>query len=150
MLSYLNLYLLSCSFEISTTNRYTSIDEAAIIARKDIEKGNIRFLYSILVGLRAEEGRELDETRRNFSVVETTCRNVTSLLLSPARFLHHNCEPNAHLEPSGLGLKVVANRKIWTSEEITVEYSRGYFGERNQDCLYRTCRVNTCARQATR
>ena len=132
----------SCPFEISSTNRYTSIDEAAIIARKDIEKGEIEFLCGILVRLGAEEAQELDQTGRSFSVVVTTRRNTTSLLIGPVQFVNHDCKPNARLEPDGGGTKAVATRKIWTGEEITLKYSGRYFGESNRDCLCETCQNN--------
>jgi histone-lysine N-methyltransferase SUV420H len=41
---YADIYLPDCPFEVSRTTRYTSEPEAAIKARKDIEKGEIIYL----------------------------------------------------------------------------------------------------------
>jgi histone-lysine N-methyltransferase SUV420H len=108
---YVDIYLPDCPFEVSRTTRYTSEPEAAIKARKDIEKGEIIYLGGIQASFIGEEAPDLGD----FSITESNRRKILSRMLGPARFANHDCEPNARLEPSESSeqVKVIALRKIY-------------------------------------
>ncbi|KAF2456345.1 hypothetical protein BDY21DRAFT_262065, partial [Lineolata rhizophorae] len=139
---YVNLYLPDCPFEVTTTNRYTIIThEAAVVARKEIAKGEIiKYLTGIQVAMTKEEEKNLDVTRRDFSIVMSSRKKTPSLFLGPARFANHDCDANARLSTKGPhGMQIVATRHIELGEEITVTYGEDYFGEDNCECLCATC-----------
>ena len=139
---YVEIYLPDCPFEVTTTNRYTiTTHEAAVSARKYIASGKtIKHLTGTLVPLTAEEERDLDLTRRDFSIVMSSRKKTPSLFLGPARFANHDCNANAKLVMTGPeGMEVVATRDIEVGEEITVTYGDNYFGVDNCECLCYTC-----------
>ncbi|KAI9876656.1 MAG: Histone-lysine N-methyltransferase set9 [Pleopsidium flavum] len=139
---YINIYLPDCPFEVSTTNRYTIVtQEAAATARKYIRQGDVvKYLSGNLVSITPEEEKDLDLTRRDFSIVMSSRKKTPSLFLGPARFANHDCNANARLVTRGSeGMEVVAVRGIEVGEEITVTYGDDYFGERNCECLCKTC-----------
>ena len=139
---YINIWLPECSFEVSTTNRYTVVThEAAITARRFIKKNEtIKYLCGCLVSMTEEEEKDLDLTRRDFSIVMSSRKKTPSLFLGPARFANHDCNANARLVTQGTdGMQVVAVREIQVGEEITVTYGDSYFGEGNCECLCLTC-----------
>nr|POE59193.1 histone-lysine n-methyltransferase set9 [Quercus suber] len=142
---YINLYLPDCPFEVVTTNRYTIMTaEAAIVARREIKKGEmIRYLCGIQVEMTEKEEQELS-SRTDFSIVLSSRRKRPSLFLGPARFANHDCESNARLNTSGPhGIHIVARRDIPCGEEITVTYGDDYFGDDNCECLCATCESRT-------
>jgi len=142
MRKYINIWLPDCPFEVSTTNRYTIVThEAAITARRPIKRGEtIKYLCGNKVEMTPEEEKDLDITRRDFSVVMTSRKKTPSLFLGPARFANHDCKANAKLVPRGSeGMLVVAEREIAVGYEITVNYGEHYFGEDNCECLCATC-----------
>lgn len=142
---YISIYLPDCPFEVVTTNRYTVMTaEAAIVARRDIRKGEtVKYLCGIQVQLSEQEEKEL-ENGTDFSIVLSSRRKRPSLFLGPARFANHDCESNARLNTSGAyGIHIVACRDITHGEEITVTYGDDYFGEDNCECLCATCEKKT-------
>lgn len=139
---YVQMYLPDSPFEVTTTNRYTiTMHEAAICARKFIKKGQeVKYLSGTLVPMTAEEERDLDLTRRDFSIVMSSRRKSPSFFLGPARFANHDCDANGRLVTRGTeGMQVVATRDIQVGEEITVSYGEDYFGVDNCECLCLTC-----------
>ena len=139
---YICMYMPDCPFEVSTTNRYTlASHEATIVARRKIKKGEtVKYLCGIQVGLTADEEKELDLRRGDFSIVMSSRRKSASVLLGPARFSNHDCDANARLVTTGgQGMEVAAVREIQVGEEITVAYGADYFGPGNRECLCRTC-----------
>ena len=139
---YLNIWSTDCPFEVSTTNRYTiTTHEAAATARKFIKKGEtIKYLCGQLVAITSEEEKDLDLTRRDFSIVMSSRKKTPLLFLGPARFANHDCNANARLNTKGLeGMEVVAVRNIEVGQEITVTYGDDYFGLSNRECLCGTC-----------
>ncbi|KAL8737853.1 MAG: hypothetical protein Q9181_001295 [Wetmoreana brouardii] len=142
MRKYLSIWLPDCPFEVSTTNRYTiTTQEAAVTARRDITRGEtVKYLVGNLVAMTSEEEKDLDLTRRDFSIVMSSRKKTPSLFLGPARFANHDCNANARLVTRGSeGMQVVAARDISVGEEITVTYGENYFGEGNCECLCLTC-----------
>lgn len=139
---YVDIYLPETPFEIATTNRYTiNVEEAAVIARRDIRKGEIiRHLTGIQVTITPDEEKNLDLTRRDFSIVMSSRRRMPSLFLGPARFANHDCDANARLQTKGpSGMYVQAAKHIRQGDEITVSYGENYFGPDNCECLCATC-----------
>lgn len=144
MRKYISMWLPDCPFEVSTTNRYTIVThEAAVTARREINKGEtVKFLVGNLVAMTPEEEKDLDLTRRDFSIVMSSRKKTPSLFLGPARFANHDCNANARLVTRGSeGMQVVAVRDIGIDEEITVTYGDNYFGEGNRECLCLTCEI---------
>ncbi|BCR89183.1 SET domain-containing protein [Aspergillus chevalieri] len=139
---YIQMYLPDSPFEVMTTNRYTiTVHEAAICARKFIKKGQeVKYLSGTLVPMTAEEERDLDLTRRDFSIVMSSRRKSPSFFLGPARFANHDCNANGRLVTRGTeGMQVMATRDIHVGEEITVSYGEDYFGVDNCECLCMSC-----------
>lgn len=139
---YIQMYLPDSPFEVTTTNRYTITNhEAAICARQSIKKGQeIKYLSGTLVPMTEEEERDLDLTRKDFSIVMSSRRKMPSFFLGPARFANHDCDANGQLVTRGSeGMQVVANREIREGDEITVSYGEDYFGVDNCECLCSTC-----------
>lgn len=142
MRKYISIWLPDCPFEVSTTNRYTIVThEAAVIARRGIKKGEtVKYLVGNLVAMTPEEEKDLDLTRRDFSIVTSVRNKKTSLFLGPARFANHDCNASARLVTRGSeGMQIVAVRDINVDEEITVTYGDNYFGEANCECLCGSC-----------
>ncbi|KAL8854978.1 MAG: hypothetical protein Q9221_000174 [Calogaya cf. arnoldii] len=147
MRKYINIWLPDCPFEVSTTNRYTIIThEAAVTARREIKKGEtVKYLVGNLVAMTPEEEKDLDLTRRDFSIVMSSRKKTPSMFLGPARFANHDCKANARLVTCGSeGMQIVAAREIGVGEEITVTYGDNYFGEGNCECLCLTCEKTGC------
>lgn len=139
---YIAMYMPDSPFEVSTTNRYTiTTPEACIVARRRIRRGEtIKNLCGTLVAVTPEEEKDLDVTKRNFSIVISSRKKTSSIFLGPARFANHDCEANGRLKTTGLGgMEVVAARNIEIGEEITVSYGEGYFGPNNEECLCASC-----------
>lgn len=139
---YVSMYLPDCPFEVHTTNRYTiDTQEAAATARKKIHKGeHVKYLVGTQVPITKDEAKDLDLTRRDFSIVMSSRKKSPSLFLGPARFANHDCEANATLNTKGSnGMVVVAVKDIEVGDEITVTYGDDYFGIDNCECLCATC-----------
>ncbi|KAL9603480.1 MAG: hypothetical protein Q9219_001167 [cf. Caloplaca sp. 3 TL-2023] len=144
MRKYIDMWLPDCPFEVSTTNRYTIVThEAAVIARRQIKRGEtVKYLVGNLVAMTPEEEKDLDLTRRDFSIVFSSRRKTPSLFLGPARFANHDCNANARLVTRGSeGMQVIASRDISLDEEITVTYGDNYFGDGNCECLCSSCEI---------
>jgi len=114
MRKYINIWLPGCPFEVSTTNRYTIVtQEAAATARRLIKKGDaVRYLCGNLVSMTPEEEKDLDLTRRDFSIVMSSRKKTPSLFLGPARFANHDCDANARLVTRGSG-RGRDHRHLW-------------------------------------
>lgn len=144
MKKYLDIYLPDCPFEISSTYRYSAFkQEASVVARKRIVRGEeIRYLCGTTVPLHEEEVALLAQDGSDFSIVESSRKNMTSGLLGPIRFVNHECEPNARLDLHGSSsAKATAIKDIEVGQEITFFYADDYFGPDNKDCLCETCEL---------
>ena len=142
MRKYISIWLPDCPFEVSTTNRYTiTTHEAATTARRFIKGGEtIKYLCGNLVAMTPDEEKDMDLTRRDFSVVLSSRKKTPSLFLGPARFSNHDCNANARLVTKGVeGMVIVANQDIKIGDEITVNYGEHYFGKDNCECLCASC-----------
>ena len=80
----------------------------------------------------------------SFSVFTPTNNfKSTRILLGPASFVNHECNPNARYVVSGEKNKTIisiqAIRTVEIDEEISVFYSPDYFGDNNRNCQCTTC-----------
>lgn len=139
---YLSVYLPDCPFEVSATNRYNlTCPEACILARKSLAQGEtIKYLTGAMVKMNEQEEEAYTQGKTDFSIIYSTRIGGMSLLLGPARFVNHDCEPNARFVTSNKdNIQLVVLRDIEVGEEITVAYADDYFGVNNRECLCRTC-----------
>lgn len=139
---YLSIYLPDSPFEVSATNRYNlSRPEACVLARKALKKGDtIRYLTGAMIKMSSEDEEAYTHGKTDFSIIYSSRVGGMSLLLGPARFVNHDCQPNAKFITSNkdhIHLHVV--RDIELGHEITVSYAQDYFGENNTECLCRSC-----------
>lgn len=140
--TYFHMFRPQCPFEIMFVNRYDYTRfEGAVFARRPIKAGEfVQFLIGTTARLSEKEETSLRQTGKDFSVVRSGNSKSLSVLLGPARFVNHDCNPNCRLiTVRSDRIAVDALRDIDEGEEITVFYSNDYFGEGNRDCLRTTC-----------
>lgn len=142
---YLGMYSPQAPFAVEVTTRYAMHTgrpaEACIVAREQLSAGaEIKFLTGMLADL-GEDDEELirSGSAGDFSIINTSRRSCSSMMLGPARFINHDCQPNAQFISNGRGLMVKALRNIDIGEEVTVQYAPNYFGEMNRECLCASC-----------
>lgn len=86
-----------------------------------------------------KEEASLDDNS-DFSVICTSRMKGTSVLLGPARFVNHDCDPNCKFITTNKdNITIMAIRDIVMGAEITIKYSEDYFGDNNCECLCQTC-----------
>ncbi|KAL7265909.1 histone lysine methyltransferase Set9, partial [Rhizina undulata] len=139
---YLSVYLPDASFEVSSTNRYSPVSsEACIIARKPLKRGDtIKYLTGAICKMSEAEEETYTSHQSDFSVIYTSRIGGMSLLLGPARFVNHDCDPNCKfLTTNKDNITLIVLRDIKIGDEITVRYADDYFGDQNRECLCRTC-----------
>ena len=139
---YLQIYLPDCPWEVNTTDRYEAdTHEAAITARRPIARGEtIKYLLGIRAVITSEEEKKISDDGKNFSIVVSSMNKSISLLMGPARFVNHDCKPNATLVAMDhMCIGIEATRTIEVDEEITITYGNSYFGDGNRECLCKTC-----------
>ncbi|KAK3805012.1 MAG: hypothetical protein J3Q66DRAFT_290898, partial [Benniella sp.] len=140
---YFNIYHPKAGFEISQTDRYSSVtrkSEACVIATRLFEVGEeLLHCAGTIAILNEQEEKELENRTSDFSVIKTS-RKGTCLFLGPARFVNHDCDPNCTFMSGGSNIihfKVI--KPINVNDEITTNYGENYFGTNNQECLCATC-----------
>ncbi|KAI8073823.1 hypothetical protein BC940DRAFT_231531 [Gongronella butleri] len=141
---YLNLYMPDAGFEIADTRRYGGAGrrvEACVLATKDWLTGQqIQLCTGVISHLSANQEHELKKGNRDFNVMWSSRRNANCLFLGPARFVNHDCEPNAKfiaLGPNTVTFKII--KDIQCGDELTAYYGQHYFGENNCECRCATC-----------
>ncbi|KAF8757195.1 hypothetical protein RHS01_04049 [Rhizoctonia solani] len=83
--------------------------------------------------------RSSGSASRDFSVIYSHQKGCNQLFLGPARFVNHDCNPNAELFRDGKYITFRVLRPIPVGEEITASYGPDYFGKQNKHCLCATC-----------
>lgn len=137
----MQIYHPEAPFEVNSTDRYTLVThEACVHARRQIRTGEaIKFLAGCMLLMTDEEEASLDDNS-DFSVICTSRMKGTSVLLGPARFVNHDCDPNCKFITTNKdNITIMAIRNIAMGEEITIKYSEDYFGDNNCECLCQTC-----------
>lgn len=77
---------------------------------------------------------------RDFSVIRSARKGCSQLLLGPARFVNHDCDPNCEFHRLGQSQMVFrCLRDVDLNEEITTYYGDNYFEVGNAECMCRTC-----------
>lgn len=138
------MYSPDAGFEVSSTNRYCPLSpEASIIARRPFRRGDtIKYLTGAMVRMSSAEEDAFTHGATDFSIIYSSRVGGMSLLLGPARFVNHDCEPNAKFVTTNKeNVTLVVERELEVGEEVTVKYADDYFGEGNKECLCRTCEV---------
>ena len=134
----------SCVITDKTHRKYHEEDktEFCVLACKDIPSN------TIIAGL---DGYFADapENAPRFSIFARQIKprsgnTKEQIMLGPASFINHSCEPNATYECGGPSrsetiLRVKTLKKIELGREILVSYSDDYFGPENRDCLCTPC-----------
>ena len=139
----MQIYHPDAGFEVGSTNRYTlTTPEACILARKPYRAGEtIKYLTGAMVLMTPEEEDKLDDSS-DFSVICSSRMKGTSVLLGPARFANHDCNPNCKFITTNKdNVSLMATRNIEIGDEITIMYSDDYFGDNNCECLCQTCEL---------
>ncbi|KAG8734877.1 Histone-lysine N-methyltransferase set9, partial [Ceratobasidium sp. 428] len=157
---YFELYLPSGQIEIASTSRYTwktGKSELCVLATQPLGavangtmctgpefKGQkIHELKGSIADLTNKEDDELRRTSgaasRDFSVIYSHQKGCNQLFLGPARFVNHDCNPNAELFRDGKYITFRVLRPISVGQEITASYGPDYFGKQNKHCLCATC-----------
>lgn len=111
-------------------------------ARRTLHAGEtIRFLSGCMLLLTDEEEEALDDSS-DFSIICTSRMKGTSVLLGPARFVNHDCDPNCKFITTNKdNITLMVLREISAGEELTIKYSENYFGDNNCECLCQTCEI---------
>uniref|UniRef100_V5EW16 SET domain-containing protein n=1 Tax=Kalmanozyma brasiliensis (strain GHG001) TaxID=1365824 RepID=V5EW16_KALBG len=76
---------------------------------------------------------------RDFSVIRSARKGCSQLLLGPARFVNHDCNPNTEFYRMGATMVFKVIRPIHRNEEITTFYGENYFEWANSECMCATC-----------
>ncbi|KAI8821817.1 uncharacterized protein EV422DRAFT_433553 [Fimicolochytrium jonesii] len=140
---YFGMYHPAAGYEVAQTNRYGSSGkvEACLRATRTFAVGDeMRYCTGVIAEL--DQSEEAYLTDRDFSVMFLTKKECSCLFLGPARFMNHDCDPNAKfiilsLKRNLIGFKVL--KPIEVGDEITTFYGENYFGENNKECLCGTC-----------
>ncbi|CUA75416.1 histone-lysine N-methyltransferase SUV420H [Rhizoctonia solani] len=144
--------------EIASTSRYTwktGKSELCVLATQPLGAAPGSLVSSEFKGQKIHElkgsiadltNKEDDELRRSsgsasrdFSVIYSHQKGCNQLFLGPARFVNHDCNPNAELFRDGKYITFRVLRPISVGEEITASYGPDYFGKQNKHCLCATC-----------
>ncbi|CAE6430484.1 unnamed protein product [Rhizoctonia solani] len=155
---YFELYLPTGQIEIASTSRYTwktGKSELCVLATQPLGAAVGTLVSSEFKGQKIHElkgsiadltNKEDDELRRtsgsasrDFSVIYSHQKGCNQLFLGPARFVNHDCNPNAELFRDGKYITFRVLRPIPVGEEITASYGPDYFGKQNKHCLCATC-----------
>lgn len=166
MRRYLEAYLPDAGFEYAVTHRYDAVrqrfsygmpmrTELCLLAMTNIRPGDfVRYCSAALRDLsQAEDEAMRDEAHnaraatargetvlpRDFSIIRPSSRGCSQLLLGPARFINHDCRPNAEFRRNGKQITIRCIRPISQGDEITVYYGDNYFEPGNSECMCATC-----------
>jgi histone-lysine N-methyltransferase SUV420H len=95
-----------------------------------------------MVKMSEQEEEAYTHGKTDFSIIYSSRVGGMSLLLGPARFVNHDCEPNAKFITSNKdNIHLLVLRDIELGQEINVRYADDYFGDNNKECLCQTCEV---------
>ncbi|KAI0236006.1 histone lysine methyltransferase Set9 [Massospora cicadina] len=148
---FLMMYHPDAGFEICNTRQYDRLEtdlndrpsftQACILATKDFNKDDtIQLLHGLFSPLASHQLDKLKSDWADFSVMILSRSHKSCLLLGPARFVNHDCNPNTVFQfHDTRSIVFKARRRIEFGEEITVSYGDNYFGIGNCECLCGTC-----------
>jgi len=139
---YLFLHHPTCLFALETTTLYSmsSLEICVRCRHRAIGPGEIHGLVGSSVAVPRSDLEMLQALELDFSVAVSQRVSTPSILLGIARFLNHDCNPNAQLvRVTRQSWIVKATRSIAVGEEITVDYGNHYFGIDNHECACASC-----------
>lgn len=143
---YISIYQPDAGFEVASTNRFDPAKpEACVLARRSLQRGDsIKYLTGVMVKMSDSEEESFAEGQSDFSIIYSSRVGAMSLLLGPARFINHDCEPNSKfITTNKENVTLLVQKDVKLGDEITVKYADDYFGEGNRECLCRTCELLT-------
>ena len=89
-----------------------------------------------IVGLVAEiYDEEVIEGQNTVSLIQSGRYGLQWVLLGPVSFINASCNANVAFVRHGKIVSCVTLKDVKQGEELTINYSRHYFGEFNVDCL---------------
>ena len=130
--------------DIVPTERFgnnSSFTEMAVLTRGKIKPKTI---LPGLKGFLAKISEDELQEDKSFSVFAPASNyKHTRIMLGPASFVNHDCNPNARFivegEKSASTVAIQAIKTIGAGEEITVSYGENYFGDDNINCRCVVC-----------
>ncbi|CAO3589791.1 unnamed protein product [Absidia cylindrospora] len=147
MKRYLYMYMPNAGYEIADTKRYGGAGrrvEACVMVTKDWNFGDeLRLCTGMIAHLNPRQERDLkkaNNNNRDISVMWSSRRQCNCLFLGPARFVNHDCNPNAEfisLGPNSVTFRIIKDIKC--GDELTVYYGKHYVGANNHHCRCATC-----------
>ena len=110
----------------------TKFTSLGVFAKRDIGinsevEGLIGFLSDI-------DSREIENNYNDFSIMFSSRANEQWIMLGPISFVNASCKPNIAYIRSGKLMSCAPLRPIREGEELTVFYSRHFFGSFNELC----------------
>lgn len=76
---------------------------------------------------------------KDFSIIRSESRKCTQVLVGPARFVNHDCDPNVEFHKTRKHMLFRVIKPIRPNEELLVFYGQHYFGLNNIECMCATC-----------
>ncbi|XP_041656842.1 histone-lysine N-methyltransferase KMT5C-like, partial [Cheilinus undulatus] len=141
---YLSAILLDSGVKIEPCNRYSSeTNSAKVISTRHWFPGQcVDVLIGRVATLSPADSGVLKVGVNDFSVMYSSHKQCDQLMLGPARFVNHDCDPNAKYIAGKSFARVEVIRPISPGEEITCYYGPTFFGEGNKMCECYTCERN--------
>ncbi|OXU20895.1 hypothetical protein TSAR_007079 [Trichomalopsis sarcophagae] len=114
-----------------------------VMAMCDLKRNESLNIIGILRPISDEIEKRLKIIKANFSIMQTTMNKQPALLLGPASFLNHSCEPNyKYVSCSKTGVTISTIKDIKKGNELVVSYGEDYFDQRNKNCECISCEQN--------
>ena len=125
--------------KIPSYGNYTSFSEMTVVAIEDIQKDTE---IGDMKGFGAKVKKDQLPQSSQFSYFKRLGIN-DMVMLGPASFINHNCEPNCEYicrgERNSTIIYIKTKKALVRGEELTVSYSDDYFGPGNVDCKCPSC-----------
>ena len=110
-----------------------SFKQIGLFAESEIAKGEV---INGVVGYLAEiEDCDIVDDYNDMSVIYSKLKNIQWLMLGPVSFVNASCKANVEYKHKVKLIYCTALRDIKPGEELTVFYSRHFFGSFNVNCL---------------
>ncbi|XP_039663750.1 histone-lysine N-methyltransferase KMT5C-like [Perca fluviatilis] len=141
---YLSAFLLDSGVKIESTDRYScETNGAKVTSTKHWFPGQrIEVMLGCIAEFSPADSAVLKAGVNDFSVMYSLRRKCDQLWLGPARFINHDCNPNAKYVACKFVAYVDVIRPISPGEEITCCYCQNFFGDENEACECCTCERN--------
>ena len=125
--------MLSVDYQPVSYLRSVSYQQVGLFAKIEFTKGSV---INGVIGFLAEiEENEIVEDYNDVSIIYSKLKGVQWLMIGPISFVNASCRANVEYKHKGRLIYCTAIRDIKVGEELTVFYSRHFFGNFNKDCL---------------